>query len=381
MAADVELAAMDAEESDEDVSHSSVGYINLGVIVTATPSESVEDWTTPRSSYSQATQVDGAEDAFSSCPGRDLPSAPPSPAMSPQAPPLSRQRRAGSWPLPPPEQEHLLEPSLSRPSAATSCDEAPQSPSNVWLAEPTSIDEPLLLLDGEEEEISEANTDATVARLRQDLYEVRHNSKADRAEMEELASSAEEAQRKHAEILTVCGRLHSENTVLRRQNQNHHGIMAAEWGQTLGFQERLRQEEAAGAQLAEENRDLREGIAARSAEQAALREDAAHWRLLCGTDSIQDTRTTDLDSLLEAAMPGISRIHTELHSRSRVVSSQLTQELENRLCVVCRDAEKAILFKPCLHVCVCERCRGRLRPYRCPICQEPVREHIGRVHF
>jgi hypothetical protein len=85
--------------------------------------------------------------------------------------------------------------------------------------------------------------------------------------------------------------------------------------------------------------------------------------------------------VLEAALPGVSRINTEIHNRHRSVSLQLAQELEHRLCVVCRDREKAILFKPCLHVCVCEGCRGRLRPYRCPICQEPVREHIGRIHF
>lgn len=245
------------------------------------------------------------------------------------------------------------------------------------MAEPPSIDEPLLLLDGE----AEASLEDTIARLREELSEVRATSKQDRVSMEELADSSEVTQRKHTELLTVCGRMHQENKVLRTQMQNHHGIMAAEWGQTLGFQERLREEEAACAKLSEEMRVLRKGIDARAEEEAVLRQDAARWRLLCGTDPILDTRTTDLDSLMEAAITGMSRIHAEQHSRSRVVSAQLTQELENHLCVVCRDKEKAILFKPCLHVCVCEGCRTRLRPYRCPICQEPVKEHIGRVHF
>jgi len=353
----------------------SLRYIALGGVVTAQVSDSIEDYTTPRSSYSQ--QVDGADDAFAV---REC-STPRSPAMSPCAPPSTRQRRSDSWPLPPPEQERLLD-SLSRPSDDREDADAapPQSPSHVWLAEPTSIDEPLLLLDEEEAEV-QTNLALTVARLREELQEARASRKADRAEMEELAADAEEGERKRCNLLETCGRLDQENTVLRTQLQSHHGIMAAEWGQTLGFQERLRQEEAACAELAEEVRELRAGIELRAAEEAALRQDAANWRLLCRVDSLQDVKANDLDTVLEAALPGVSRINTEIHNRHRSVSTKLAQELEHRLCVVCKDREKAILFKPCLHVCVCEGCRGRLRPYRCPICQEPVREHIGRIHF
>jgi len=79
-----------------------------------------------------------------------------------------------------------------------------------------------------------------------------------------------------------------------------------------------------------------------------------------------------------AAVPVLS---AEARARSRRVQVQLHSELEQQLCAVCRDAKKAVLFLPCLHLCVCERCRSRLKPYRCPICQEPVQGTVGRVHF
>lgn len=253
----------------------------------------------------------------------------------------------------------------------------------AWLTEPLSIHEPLLLLDEDE---AEASGSAAMAQLREELVEARASSKADRAALEDLVTAVEAAERERDGSQSECHRLSQENAALRLQLQNHHGIMAADWEQTLSFQERLRQEEAARAQLADEVAELREGIAQRSEEAASLRQDAAHWRVLCraekgGSESLADVGESDLNTILQVALPALSRLHAEVHTRSRAWKLQLAQELEHRLCVVCRDAEKAVLFKPCLHVCVCEGCRGRLRPYRCPICQEPVREHVGRVHF
>merc|ERR1719235_590329 len=201
---------------------------------------------------------------------------------------------------------------MSQPRRPSVCDratclldrteqDAPQSPSHVWMAEPTSIDEPLLLLD-EEAEGSETDS-ATVARLRQELAEIRAISKADHAKMEDLITQTEQAQKEREGLAAQCGQLSQENTMLRTQLHSHHGIMAAEWGQTLGFQERLRQEEAACERFAEEVKELREGIQARAEEEQELRQDAAYWRLLSGVSSIQDTQSSDLDSLLQAALP------------------------------------------------------------------------------
>lgn len=272
------------------------------------------------------------------------------------------------------------------PGSTSSADEliAPHSPSmGAWMTEPMSIHEPLLLLDEDE---AEASGTAVMAQLREDLTEARASSKADRAALEDVSAAAETAQKERDGLQLECQRLAQENNALRLQLQNHHGIMAADWEQTLSFQERLRQEEAARASLANELAELREDLATKAQELASLRQDAAQWRVLCraergGSESLADVSEGDLDNILQVALPALSRLHAEIHIRSRAWKLQLAQELEHRLCVVCRDAEKAVLFKPCLHICVCEGCRGRLKPYRCPICQEPVREHEGRVHF
>lgn len=336
-----------------------VPFLPLPLAMSVGSVDTFEDWTTPRSSSSQQT----------------LP-----PTLSPRS---SMQRRE-SWPLPPPEQEPLLDsPRLEcDPGQPSSVDSLPPpSPSHgAWRTEPPSIEEPLLLLDEDDDE-SNADAAATISRLRAELAEARTSIKADRASLDSLTSNAETKERERATLLAECDRYKHESNALKQQLENHHGIMAADWAQTLGFQERLRQEEAACVRLASEVHELKEEIVVHSEELSRLRQDASSWRLLSCTDSLQSARAEDLSGVLELALPGITRIHTEMHNRNRVVERQLAQELEGRLCVVCRDEEKSILFKPCLHVCVCEKCRSRLRPYRCPICQEPVREHVGRVHF
>jgi len=42
---------------------------------------------------------------------------------------------------------------------------------------------------------------------------------------------------------------------------------------------------------------------------------------------------------------------------------------EEKLCVVCQDAEKVMAFVPCGHKCACERCSVGLEA--CPLCRLP----------
>ncbi|CAK0853908.1 unnamed protein product, partial [Prorocentrum cordatum] len=151
--------------------------------------------------------------------------------------------------------------------------------------------------------------------------------------------------------------------------EDHHGIMAADWAQTLGFQQALRHEEAAREELAAEVAELRDAERARAEEAATLRQDAARWQLLCKPGVAEDADSDEVDSVLEVAIPATARLHREARIRGRTARMQLRDELEQQLCVVCKDRKKAVLFRPCLHVCVCETCRTRLRPYRCPICK------------
>lgn len=253
------------------------------------------------------------------------------------------------------------------------------SPHGVFLSQPASIDEPLLLLD---EETVQAQHEAERVALNEELAEARRRRKADRAAAEALAVSVEELKREHEEVHLERWRLEKENEVLRLQLQDHHGIMAAEWGQTLQFQERLRQEEAEVEKLSAEVLQHQSRIQQQEEELCSLRKDAKWWRLL-GRQSkgLEDVTCEEMDHILEVAVPGIAGLQAESRARARRNRSQLRDELEQQLCAVCRDAKKAVLFLPCQHLCVCEGCRGKLRPYRCPMCQEPIQSHISRVHF
>uniref|UniRef100_A0A7S1EZ39 RING-type domain-containing protein n=1 Tax=Noctiluca scintillans TaxID=2966 RepID=A0A7S1EZ39_NOCSC len=275
-----------------------------------------------------------------------------------------------------------------RPELIVNIDEMPMnSPmSGVWLAEPASIDEPLLLLDEVPESQEEEPEDEpeelfadVVTRLRRDLEEARLTGKADRARAEALGESADALERERDAVLVRCQQLERENCVLRLELQHHRGIMAADWEQTLGFQERLRSEEAEHARLSEQVIELQRLLNDKIAECFSCRDDALSWRTLLSPKA--GYTSGDLDRILQVALPAAAQLQAELSSRAKVAQRQLISELEHRLCAVCRDEEKAVLFLPCNHVCVCETCRSRLRPYRCPMCQEPIQQHIGRVHF
>jgi len=261
-----------------------------------------------------------------------------------------------------------------RPRGVDSPGHAAQPPTSpghgAWLAEPVSIDEPLLSLD---EEATDDRKDE-LARLKEELAQARAASKADRAALEEAEASAEANRRE-------CEELRGESRVLRLQLQDHHGIMAADWAQTLGFQERLKQEEVARERLAAEAAELRAAAAARAEEARALRTDAALWQLLTRPEMLGEATSGELDNLLDITVPAMARLQSESQQRSRTARMQLHSELEQQLCVVCRDARKTVLFLPCHHICVCEACHGRLHRKRCPVCQEAVQSYVGRVHF
>jgi len=57
---------------------------------------------------------------------------------------------------------------------------------------------------------------------------------------------------------------------------------------------------------------------------------------------------------------------------------EVEREREDKLCVICQDAEKCIMILPCRHLCICEGCQGPLRSHRntCPICRKPVKQTI-----
>ena len=51
-------------------------------------------------------------------------------------------------------------------------------------------------------------------------------------------------------------------------------------------------------------------------------------------------------------------------------NEQLSQERDKLLCVICVDAPREVLLKPCKHFCLCSKCTNRLR--ECPICKQQI---------
>ena len=53
-------------------------------------------------------------------------------------------------------------------------------------------------------------------------------------------------------------------------------------------------------------------------------------------------------------------------------NEQLSQERDKLLCVICLDAPREVLLKPCKHYCLCSNCSNELRD--CPICKRGIQE-------
>ena len=59
------------------------------------------------------------------------------------------------------------------------------------------------------------------------------------------------------------------------------------------------------------------------------------------------------------------------------VQKRLVGEREQRLCVVCQEAEKTTLLMPCRHLCLCGGCSARPEVALCPLCRAPIADRIA----
>jgi hypothetical protein len=46
-------------------------------------------------------------------------------------------------------------------------------------------------------------------------------------------------------------------------------------------------------------------------------------------------------------------------------------------CVICTEAAKNAILKPCCHVCCCVKCANDLKPNLCPVCRTPIKKVKG----
>jgi len=56
--------------------------------------------------------------------------------------------------------------------------------------------------------------------------------------------------------------------------------------------------------------------------------------------------------------------------------NKLSEQIENRSCVVCQVENKTVLLMPCRHLCVCKNCSKNHQLILCPLCRERITERI-----
>ena len=70
------------------------------------------------------------------------------------------------------------------------------------------------------------------------------------------------------------------------------------------------------------------------------------------------------------------RIRSALDQVLAVKMSKISQQIENRSCVICQVEPKTVLFMPCRHLCVCKECSKNHQLISCPLCREEITERI-----
>ena len=79
----------------------------------------------------------------------------------------------------------------------------------------------------------------------------------------------------------------------------------------------------------------------------------------------------ELDRILKGAIENVEA------RKSALLMSSLTQQQEQRLCVVCQERDKSVVLLPCRHLCLCEACSGHDDLAHCPLCRRPIAHRIS----
>ena len=89
----------------------------------------------------------------------------------------------------------------------------------------------------------------------------------------------------------------------------------------------------------------------------------AHTRHGRGSSRIPERKTSDW----------------ELEQKVCELSAELERQKEEGLCVVCLDAKREVVLKPCNHYCTCQMCADSLVPKRCPMCRKRIQQ-VERIY-
>ena len=86
-------------------------------------------------------------------------------------------------------------------------------------------------------------------------------------------------------------------------------------------------------------------------------------------------------SLAKMSMSELNSLEDEVRrSLDRIVKAKevASSNLEDaRMCVICKENPKSVLFMNCRHLCVCNECGHLDILVQCPLCRMEIREKIN----
>jgi Zinc finger, C3HC4 type (RING finger) len=120
-------------------------------------------------------------------------------------------------------------------------------------------------------------------------------------------------------------------------------------------------------------------------EVRALRKKLSSKDTSVAAGAATDNRKSQQSSSTAAVAAGGDQkeLH-ELRERAIEQSAQLMaveEERDNldiqRMCVVCLDAPKTVLLRPCTHLCLCQRCSKQPELVECPLCRARIKKRYN----
>lgn len=119
--------------------------------------------------------------------------------------------------------------------------------------------------------------------------------------------------------------------------------------------------------------DLKQALAFASPPLGGAREAAADLDPESGDSQPQGSVRGWLDSIETGLEVVLGLVRAERSERIKKEHEDLqrlqARERDEKLCVICQDAQKTTLIMPCRHLCVCGKCSSHASLDRCPICR------------
>ena len=85
-------------------------------------------------------------------------------------------------------------------------------------------------------------------------------------------------------------------------------------------------------------------------------------------------------SISQKSLDEIEAIEEQMRvALDRIVNikmSKISEQVENRTCVVCQVEPKTVLLMPCRHLCICRECSENEKLVSCPLCRRNIVEKI-----